>query len=338
MTALLEEINQILVPHKYLWDEMSKQEKEQRKLEWKKINHSLKVLARIEFRGSYMKAHKEFFMHGVVKQPFLKIIDTLNTYYEKEIEFNEFIKKNQGWHTGEVEFAGAFPLFYMWYLPKMNEQLADEIITHFSGDLFNWGGGYAGLFGARRLLWKSFIQGDYRENGTYCALGPRMQYIAPRMIGDKRRTALFDQKATTADSNFDFTINKFIPRMNVTSILKGDEFSVNKINQFIWPQASWYLDQHLIFLRNIENKSNINNFNYRCQELLELIISIECLVFFEQHPETSKECDFSIECQQQITQQYQNGEFSPEMNQLFELVDDRGVGKTSVEDVLELIQ
>lgn len=317
-----EELQALLVPHKYLWDELSKEDMQQRKQEWVYIQRSLKAMAKIEFRGPYMKAQKALFMKG------------------------EFIPTDENdpvsCGTGYGAFAFAYVFFYIWYLPKINETILQEVLVHFMRDEFSRAQKHQQVwFNARHLMFERlYMVGAPKENNEYGLMGDRQKYLAPMLIGEKGQKAVFDHHSEKEDSRCQWFKDPqyLIAQMHFRVVLSGKVLIQFHYRQHIWPQASWYFGQFLenykVIWKQVNNERQMDYFT-----VLEwLIDTIEMIVFFDEHPDTAKDADFAIKAKDRIIEQKESGLFAPALSDFMTLVSNRGLGNTQPEDSLKLLE
>ena len=318
----LEQLNSIWVPDQSMWQELSKDEIAIRKQEWKFIQRSLKEFASTEIRGSYIKAHKNLFFKGTVTH------DDFSTYPL----------------LSHSSFAGCYPLFYLWYLPKLTEEKCKEIVEYFCRPIFVMGEPID-LQGMRRAILSQVREFEYKPNGEYGFMGERMRMIAPLLLGEKGEKTRMDALSKYNRVGIGGGTSVIASTM---ACLRSPEYYCYSKFRYLWPQASYDLKEYITLsfemTETLEqdpnqvdastHKNNLRSFNIRMNSLIR---TVEGFVHFDSHPDVNNAHPQAIACRDEIMAQYENGEFAEEMNKLFQMVKQKGMGKVTLDDVLSLV-
>lgn len=319
-----DELNSIWSPHLRYWQNLTQDEIKSRKEEWKLIQRSLKEYGATEFRGSYLKQHKELFFTGSV---------------------NPDLISDNG-RQGNSTCSGTFSLFYLWYHPKLTQELCRELISHFAQSFFSLSGRLYDLETMRSRLFHRLGQGDYTINGEYGFMGERMSIIAPNLLGEKGEGCLIDSGANAAP----------IPPAGPIWVMVGScgalfnpESCIYQTGNYIWPQASYYLDKYVLEFAQLLREDAGGGFLPQdemvkrnklkgAQVVLEQLIKrVESLVFFRDIAEIKHDHPNAIACYKMLMSQYEGGEYSPILNAVFELVKKKGISKVKPKQLLDLV-
>jgi len=316
-----DELNEIWVPDRHVWSKVDNDELKRRKQEWKCVQRSLKSYGVTEFRGSYLKAHKELYFKGEVSP--------------NGISMNCI--------QGSGIFSSSYTLFYLWYYPNLTSERCKDIIEYFNQPYFVSRGAYD-LLTTREKLFFRINQGNYTANGEYGFMGERMGIIAPHLLGEKGEDTCFEKVSES----------KQISAMGIIGLLAESRGCLTKPvpylyrpGRYIWRQASYYLAGYVREdeINSAALKSCRPDEEFRLQNLIKgwnltsrmLISAIEALLFFDSHPDTVKDNDKVNACRNEILSQYESGEFAEPMNALFELVKTNGLGNTTPDQLRTLI-
>lgn len=321
------ELNQIWVQHRHLWDEITKSELGQRKDQWKCIHRSLKgfVESRYGSVSGYLKHHKQLYFKGEVLR------DSLS----------------EGQSGSEIFFT-SFSLFYLWYIPVLDDQLCQEIIHYYNRPYF-WRTedlGSNDLFNMRENLLFELNRCDYGKlNGEYGFMGPRMSIIAPNLLGEKGEPAIFDRPSAPGRVAHPRGVINSLSSTRII-LVKPDQ-DIYRPGRYLWPRGSYYLKGlGGIYIDNLENLKDKQSPQYRASETRVksslssarlLINAVGSLVHFQQDPDINSGHPNAIACRNEIMEQYENGEFAEPMNQLFEMVKSDGLGNTPEKALLEIL-
>ena len=318
-----DELNSIWSPHKCYWDNLTKDEVKTRKEEWKLIQRSLKEYGATEFRGSYLKQHKELYFTGNVSPELIA----------------------DSGRQGSLKCSATFSLFYLWYHPGLTQDLCVELIQYFAQPFFSLSGRLYDLERMRSQLFYRIGQGDYTQNGEYGFMGKRMSVIVPNLLGYNGEEGVIDAGTNVPP----------FPSSGAVRVIAGScrafitpELCIYRPGDYLWPQGSYYLKGYLEEYRNLlkEQKDGFesreaalkNNLIRSAEVILGLLIQrIESLLFFSDIAEIKHDHPNAIACYELIMGQYKNGEFSPCLNSAFDLIKNKGISKVKPKHLLEII-
>ena len=304
------------VPDHEEWGELNKQNLAERKEEWKKIQPSLKELARLRRNPSgYLSVHKSLFFKGVLPEPEkIAIKDSLQT-------------TGIGGASDKLFFS--FPLFYFWYHPKLTSAVIEAMFARFIQPpiavMFKDKVTATAIKASRETYFK--LQGLHRGYDEYGIMGGREELLAPYFIlGSRTGTAENAYRTGWFGPSCRGLLRQMMTGMSVLSGKKpykdyGIVYARNPLGmgQFVWPQVSHYLQRHFINELSDPESANI--------ELdLKLVENmVQKVLFFDDHPKAHRKDSLAIACRDRILGQYRNGELADWLSERFAQREQRGL-------------
>ena len=219
---------------------------------------------------------------------------------------------------GDLDMKGLgykWPLFYLWYYPHLDEAKCRQIMEA----LAKLGGGPNGqagkLLGIRTdiLMGNRFAQIKYETD--YGMLGGREKLIIEELMGEPGKGGFFDV------TGYDEGRQEFYPGnlarclMATGGVLRGLKGKRNEFCQYIWPHASHYIQKRFderAFGKNTDMYLN----------RLKFVVSM--ILYFDEHPNTSKSDQYALSAKDRILKQYENGEIIGYLAQWFDEVKQEG--------------
>ena len=155
------------------WQSLDKEFVINRKKEWRFIQHNLKLIARTEFRGAYIKHHKKLFFDGLVDPEALE-------------------------YCGDYAFAFKLSLFVLWYHPNLTDDVIEQIIAH----ACETPGNAISLATSRDMIAKITMQSGGKFRAEYGFFGDRTKTITDVLWGKPLLGTRFDNVQFESNPSF----------------------------------------------------------------------------------------------------------------------------------------
>lgn len=265
--------------NKSAWDRLDKEDIAERKGEWKSIKQNLRTMARMmDFESGYLKAHEQLYFKGVLSE----------------------------------QIGGYWPLFYLWYYPKLDETKCRTVMESIVGpDRKNVG--RLKMIRHDYLLRQRFSQLKYETD--YGFMGKREVLIFKELIGAPGKGAFFDEPGFYRESWLAPVVwaKKLL---STGGVLIGKAGYRYESTQHFWPHASFFIEKRFDKDRFGRDERGVT---------ADLIRVIDMIVNFETHPKAAKGDTYAVQAKNRIMSQYENNEIYGHLRFLFdEVIKDGG--------------
>jgi len=256
------------------WHPEDKTWKAERKKEWRFISNNLKQVGYglIGKSSGFLTTHRWLFFEGDVMDEDLP--------------------------TGSWDFGCKLPLFLMWYHPELTDAFCEQVIEHFSQDVYT----------ARALSdsRKSFFQfaRDKKYKKEYGFMGGKEALIFEHIMGE-RASQIIESHGKILFESPDFLGQHCYNGLNC--VLR----SLNSP----WHPGQYLWDSHVKPIFNEVEEPRLS----RYKDIFKMAL------FFDEHPNTGKGDPRAIAMKDKLLAEYAAGELPHAMNKLWEEAKSEGI-------------
>lgn len=258
-----------------VWKPEDKAWKKERKAEWRFISNNLKQVhyGLLGKTSGYLTTHKWLFLEGEVMDEDLPV--------------------------GGKDFNYQLPLFLFWYHPELIDTVCEQIVEHFSQDMYK----ARSLSDSRRAFFLYANNENYKKE--YGFMGGREELVFKYLMGDR---------ATQIIKKYDHVLyidsTDFIGR----HCYAGLNCVLRSLNS-PWHPGQFLWGSHIKSIFHEVEEPNLS----RYKNIFKMVL------FFDEHSNTSKNDPRSIAMKDKLLAEYEAGELPDSMNKLWEEAKAEGI-------------